>query len=100
MRTLLKLLIVVMLFTDAVQGKQLQPTLSTDHTLTFEEYEIREDLMQSQINLWELIQQLEYASPDLRLKVYEEIGQMLAHIKEITVRLLEMDAAKHSKVAP
>lgn len=100
MRTLLASLIVVLLCVDTADSQQLQPPLATDHTLTFEEYQTREDLMQSQINLWELIQQLEYASPELRLRVYEEIGQMLAHIKAITVRLLELDAAKHSKVAP
>jgi hypothetical protein len=99
MRTLCIVLILCVVCWRA-EAQQLQPPLRQDHTLTFEEYQIREDLMQSQINLWELIQQLEYAQPPLRLRIYEEIGEMLARIREITVRLLELDQAKHSRVAP
>jgi hypothetical protein len=64
---------------------------------TYPEFEIREDIMRLQINYWELVQQLEYAHNDLRLRVYEEIADILQKLREHTATLLELDAKVHAQ---
>ena len=86
MRTLLAALI--LLFTA-------QFTHAHD-TQTYPEFEIREDIMRLQINYWELVQQLEYAHNDLRLRVYEEIADILQKLREHTATLLELDVKIHT----
>ena len=64
---------------------------------TYPEFEIREDIMRLQINYWELTQQLEYAAPELRLRVYEEIADILQKLRDHTAKLLELDAKIHAQ---
>ena len=87
MRTLLVTLI--LLFTAQFTGAH--------ETQTYPEFEIREDIMRLQINYWELTQQLEYAGPELRLRVYGEMGDILEQLRDATVRLLELDVKIHTQ---
>lgn len=87
MRTLLATLIIILSaqFTGAHEVQ------------TYPEFEIREDIMRLQMNYWELIQQLEYANNELRLRVYEEIAEILGEIRRHTAQLLDIDTAVHSQ---
>lgn len=87
MRTLLVTLI--LLFTAQFTGAH--------DVETYPEFEIREDIMRLQLNYWELIQQLEYANNELRLRVYEEIGEILGEIRRHTAELLDIDATLHAQ---
>ena len=87
MRTLLAALIVI-ITTQFTLAHEVQ---------TYPEFEIREDIMRLQINYWELTQQLEYAAPELRLRVYEEIADVLEQLRDATVKLLELDAKIHTQ---
>lgn len=80
-----------------VTAKQLQPPLPTDHRLTFLEFEAREQLMQYQINLWELLDQLRYATGELRVRVLEEIHEMQKMINQQLLRIVELDQKYHGK---
>jgi TolA-binding protein len=81
----------------SVTAKQLQPPLPTDHQLTFEEFEARELLMQYQINLWELLDQLRYATGELRVRVLEEIHEMQRLINQQLLKIVELDQKYHGK---
>ena len=87
MRTLLVTLI--LLFTAQFTGAH--------EVQTYPEFEIREDIMRLQINYWELVQQLEYANPELRLRVYEEIADILQELRDHTAKLLEIDSTIHAQ---
>jgi len=63
----------------------------------YSEFQLREDMMQLQMALWELLQQLEYANEQLRLRVYEDIGHILAEIKAKAIEIMELDAEIHGK---
>ena len=65
------------------------------HEHTFEVFELREHLLMLTINLWELLEQLEYAHPELRLRVYEEIQHLQGEIDRAIQRLLELDLQQH-----
>lgn len=66
-------------------------------TQEYSEFELREDMMQLQMALWELVHQLEYANEQLRLRVYEDIGHILAEIKAKAIEIMELDAEIHGK---
>ena len=74
----------------------VQPTQSHD-VQTYPEFEIREDILRLQMNYWELTQQLEYAKPELRLRIYEEIAEILQKLRDHTAKMLEIDSAIHSR---
>lgn len=74
----------------------VQPTQSHD-VQTYPEFEIREDILRLQMNYWELTQQLEYAKPELRLRIYEEIADLLQKLRDHTAKMLEIDSAIHSQ---
>ena len=65
------------------------------HENTFAVFELREQLQMLYINMWELLHQLEYVTPDQRVVVYEEIE----HIKQEIIRtidlLVEHDQSQH-----
>ena len=49
------------------------------HEHTYAVWELKEDLQIRIMNLWELLQQLEYVDPDQRIMVYEEIAHKTGH---------------------
>ena len=56
---------------------------------TFQEFELREQLQQQQINLWELLHQMTYVDEQHREKIREEIKEMLEQISLTVSDLLE-----------
>ncbi len=64
--------------------------------LEFDEFVARENLMQNQINMWELIHQLEYTQGNQRLRVYAEIAEMQQRIQALIVQILELDLLYHN----
>jgi len=70
-------------------------TASAFHEHTFEVFELREHILMLTMNLWELFSQLEYAHPDLRLRVYEEIHMIQAEIDLAIQELVRLDQAQH-----
>ncbi len=65
------------------------------HEHTYAVWELRELLIERQLNLWELLEQLEYVDPDQRLTVYQEIEHMKSEIMAIVDQLLEHDRSQH-----
>ena len=65
------------------------------HENTFAVFELKEQLQMLYINMWELLLQLEYVTPDQRAVVYEEIDDIKQQIIQ-TIDLLEQhDQAEH-----
>ena len=65
------------------------------HDNTFAVFELKEQLQMLYINMWELLLQLEYVTPDQRAVVYEEIDDIKQQIIQ-TIDLLEQhDQAQH-----
>jgi len=65
------------------------------HENTFAVFELREQLQMLYINMWELLLQLEYVTPDQRLVVYEEIQHIQSEIQRVIDLLVEHDHAQH-----
>ena len=65
------------------------------HENTFAVFELREQLQMLYINMWELLHQLEYVTPDQRLVVYEEIEHIREQIQHTIDQLVEHDQAQH-----
>ena len=65
------------------------------HENTFAVFELREQLQMLYINMWELLHQLEYVTPDQRLVVYEEIEHIKQQIVDTINQLLQHDQAQH-----
>ena len=65
------------------------------HDNTFAVFELREQLQILVMNLWELLQQLEYVEPHQRAVVYEEIQGIRAAIQQVVDQLVEHDRAQH-----
>ena len=65
------------------------------HENTFAVFELKEQLQMLYINMWELLHQLEYVTPDQRVIVYEEIEHLKQEINTIIDQLLQHDQAEH-----
>ena len=65
------------------------------HENTFAVFELKEQLQMLYINMWELLLQLEYVTPDQRLVVYEEIQHIQSEIQRVIHLLVEHDQAQH-----
>ena len=65
------------------------------HDNTFAVFELREHLLMLTMNLWELFEQLEYAHPDLRARVYQEIHMIHAEIDLAIRELMRLDQLQH-----
>jgi len=65
------------------------------HEHTYAVWELKEDLQIRIMNLWELLQQLEYVDPDQRIMVYEEITHIRSEIQRIVDLLIEHDQQQH-----
>ena len=65
------------------------------HENTFAVFELKEQLQMLYINMWELLHQLEYVTPDQRAVVYEEIQHIREQIQHTIDQLVEHDQAEH-----
>jgi len=65
------------------------------HLNTFAVFELKEQLQMLYINMWELLTQLEYVTPDQRLVVYEEIEHIKQQIVDTIDQLLQHDQHEH-----
>ena len=65
------------------------------HDNTFAVFDLREQLQILVMNLWELLQQLEYVEPHQRPVVYEEIAGIRAEIQQVVDQLIQHDRAQH-----
>ena len=65
------------------------------HEHTFAVWELRELLMERQLNLWELLEQLKYVTDEQRAVVYVEIEHMKSEIMAIVDQLLQHDRSQH-----
>ena len=65
------------------------------HDNTYAVFELREHLLMLTMNLWELMEQLEYAHPELRARVYLEIGMIQAEIASTIAELIRLDQIQH-----
>ncbi len=65
------------------------------HENTFAVFELKEELQMRFLNMWELLQQLEYVNPDQREVVYREITHIREEIQRIIDQLILLDKAEH-----
>ena len=65
------------------------------HENTFAVWELREDLQIRIMNLWELLQQLEYVDARQREVVYAEIEHIQQEIQRIIHELIQHDRSQH-----
>ena len=65
------------------------------HDNTFAVFELKEELQMRFMNLWELLLQLEYVTPDQRAIVYAEIEHLKQEIDRIMDQLILLDKAEH-----
>ena len=65
------------------------------HDNTFAVFDLREQLQILVMNLWELLQQLEYVEPHQRLIVYEEIQHIRSEIQRVVDQLVAHDQGQH-----
>ena len=65
------------------------------HENTFAVFELKEELQMRYMNMWELLQQLEYVNAEQREVVYEEIEHLKSEIHRIIDQLILLDKAEH-----
>tara|TARA_B100001057_G_scaffold434888_1_gene464847 strand:+ start:140 stop:397 length:258 start_codon:yes stop_codon:yes gene_type:complete len=65
------------------------------HENTFAVFELKEELQIRYMNMWELLQQLEYVDPQQREVVYAEIQHIRSEIQRIIDLLIQHDQAQH-----
>ncbi len=65
------------------------------HENTFAVFELKEQLQMLYINMWELLLQLEYVTPDQRVIVYEEIGVIKQQIIDTISQIKQHDQSQH-----
>jgi len=65
------------------------------HENTFAVFELREQLLRLTLNLWELLDQLRYASEPLRQRVYLDIAHIQSEIASTIAELMRLDSLEH-----
>ena len=65
------------------------------HEHTFAVFELRELLLERTLNLWELMEQLEYVTQAQRDVVYSDIAKIQAEINRIIEELIRLDKLQH-----
>ena len=65
------------------------------HDNTFAVFELKEELQIRYMNMWELLQQLEYVDPHQREVVYAEIQHIREEIQRIIDLLIQHDQSQH-----
>ena len=84
-----------MLIRTAILLVALTLTAHAFHEHTFAVFSLKEELQMRYINMWELLQQLEYVNPEQREVVYEEIQHLKSEITRIIDELILLDKAEH-----
>ena len=65
------------------------------HDNTYAVFELREQLLRLTLNLWELLDQLRYASEPLRQRVYLDIAHVQSEIASTIAELIRLDSVEH-----
>ena len=65
------------------------------HDNTFAVFSLKEELQMRFMNMWELLQQLEYVTAEQREIVYTEIEHLRSEIQRIIDELILLDKAEH-----
>jgi len=65
------------------------------HENTYAVFELREQLLRLTLNLWELLDQLRYASEPLRQRVYQDIAVIQSEIASTIAELIRLDSQEH-----
>ena len=65
------------------------------HDDTYAVFELREQLLRLTLNLWELLDQLRYASEPLRQRVYLDMGVIQSEIIDTVAELMRLDSIEH-----
>ena len=65
------------------------------HENTFAVFELKEELQIRYMNMWELLQQLEYVDARQREVVYAEIEHIRSEIQRIIDELIQHDRSQH-----
>ena len=65
------------------------------HENTYAVFELREQLLRLTLNLWELLDQLRYASEPLRQRVYLDIAVIQSEIASTIAELIRLDGLEH-----
>ena len=65
------------------------------HDNTYAVFELREQLLRLTLNLWELLDQLVYASEPLRQRVYLDIAHIQSEITSTIAELIRLDSQEH-----
>jgi len=72
-------------------------TVAADHDEpgSFREYELKQERIDIEINITELLHQLTYVPVTVRPRVYEELQELQQRWQEILGELIEIDRAEH-----
>ena len=65
------------------------------HDNTYAVFELREQLLTLTLNLWELLDQLRYASDPLRQRVYLDMAVIQSEIINTIAELMRLDGLEH-----
>jgi hypothetical protein len=65
------------------------------HDNTYAVFELREQLLRLTLNLWELLDQLRYASEPLRQRVYLDMAHIQSEITSTIAELIRLDSLEH-----
>ena len=65
------------------------------HDNTYAVFELREQLLRLTLNLWELLDQLRYASEPLRQRVYLDMAHVQSEIASTIAELMRLDSVEH-----
>ena len=65
------------------------------HENSYAVFELREQLLRLTLNLWELLDQLQYASEPLRQRVYLDIVHIQSEIQGTIAELMRLDSIEH-----
>jgi hypothetical protein len=65
------------------------------HENTYAVFELREQLLRLTLNLWELLDQLRYASDPLRQRVYQDMAVIQSEITSTIAELIRLDRLEH-----
>ena len=67
------------------------------HENTYAVFELREQLLRLTLNIWELLDQLQYASESLRQRVYLDMAMIQSEIASTIAELLRLDSLEHPR---
>ena len=66
-----------------------------DEPGSYREFELRQERIELEINITELLHQLTYVPVSVRPQVYSEIAQLQQRWNQVLLELIEIDRAEH-----